>query len=191
METIQKIMVCFLRNKTPMTIREISKNIHADYRITHTAVQRLLTKKILLAQTVGSSSLCRLNPAYYGVEIYLAENKRKEEILKNSTIKQLYKELLAKIDTSLFILLLFGSYALGAQTKNSDIDLMFITNDQTFEEKVSTILSLLPLKTHALVFTEEEFIRMKDAKKPTVIQEAIEKNIILYGIENFYHLKHA
>ena len=68
---------------------------------------------------------------------------------------------------------------------------MFISNDKDFEKKVSNILSLLPLKTHFLVFTEEEFVRMKDSKKPNVVQEAIKDNVILYGIENYYKLKNA
>jgi hypothetical protein len=66
---------------------------------------------------------------------------------------------------------------------------MFISNDKDFEDKISNVLSLLPLKTHALVFTEEEFIRMKDSKKSNVIQESIKNNIILYSIENYYKLK--
>ena len=68
---------------------------------------------------------------------------------------------------------------------------MFIANDDDFEEKIQNITSLLPIKTHVLVFTEEEFIRMKDSKKSNVIKEAIENTIILYGIENYYRLKNA
>lgn len=180
-----------LKNKTPKTIREIAKQIKADYRITHTASQRLIHHQILTAQTVGKSTLCQLNDSYYGIEIYTAENERKEQIIKNSNLKQLYREILAKIKSGLFVLLLFGSYAKGKQTKSSDIDLMFISNETGFEEKVSNILSLLPLKTHALVFTEEEFIRMKDAKSPNVIQEAIQNNVILYGVEGYYKIKNA
>ena len=41
------------------------------------------------------------------------------------------------------------------------------------------------------MFTEEEFIRMKDSKKPNVVKEAMENNIILYGTENYYKLKNA
>jgi predicted nucleotidyltransferase len=98
---------------------------------------------------------------------------------------------MAKTGTSFFVMLLFGSYAKGRQTKTSDIDLMFITNEKDFERKITDIISLLPLKTHILVFTEEEFIRMKDAKKPNVIKEAIDNSIILYGIEEYHRMKNA
>ncbi|MFA4887093.1 MAG: nucleotidyltransferase domain-containing protein [Candidatus Nanoarchaeia archaeon] len=191
MKTELKIIKHFIENKKPKTIRELAQQIKADYKITHTAIQRLIEKKALNVQTVGNSSLCRLDETYYNIEIYEAENERKEHILKNSNIKQLYKEVTSKINTNFFVFLLFGSYAKNKQTKTSDIDLLLISNEKDFENRISNILSLLPLKTQVLVFTEEEFIRMKDAKKPNVIHEVIENNIILYGIETYYRMKHA
>lgn len=190
MKTENKIIRLFIEEKQPKTIREIAKNIKSDYRITYIAVQRLLNKKVLLSNTVGKSTLCELNSFYYGIDIYEAENERKSNLLKNKNIKQLYKEIMKKLKSSQFIFLIFGSYT-KKPSKSSDIDMMFISNEKNLEEDISNILSLLPLKTHALVFTEEEFIRMKDSKKSNVVKEAIENNIILYGIENYYRLKNA
>ena len=191
MKTENKIIKLFIEQKQSKTIREISKKIKSDYKITHTAIQRLLNKNILISKTIGKSTLCKLNKSYYGVEIYKAENERTKSLLKNKNIKQLYKEVKEKIKSGFFIFLIFGSYAKGNQTKSSDIDIIFISNEKNFEEKIYNILSLLPLKTHNLVFTEEEFIQMKDSKKLNVIKETIENNIILYGIENYYKLKNA
>lgn len=191
MKTENKIIRAFIEENKQMTIREIAKRIKADYRITHTAVQRLIQKKILIIITVGKSSLCSLNTKYYGVEIYQAEEERKNQLLKNKNINQLYKEIMAKIQTSFFIFLVFGSYAKNLRKKNSDIDLLFISNEKNFEDRIDNILSLLPLKTHALVFTEREFKRMLDAKESNVVKEAVHNYILLYGIENFYNLKNA
>ena len=191
MKTELKIVKDFIKNKNAKTIREIAQQIKADYKITHLATQKLIEKRILQVQTVGKSSLCRLDEKYYGIEIYKAEDERREDIFKNKNINQLYKEIMSKVKTSSFVLLLFGSYAKGKQTKHSDIDLLLISNESNFERKISDILSLLPLKTHALVFTEEEFMRMKDSKKSNVIRETIENNIILYGIEAYYRMKNA
>lgn len=191
MKTEKKAIQLFIKEKKPKTIREISKGIKSDYRITYTATQRLLNKNILLSKNVGKSVLCNLNPSYYGIEIYEAEDERRENLLKNKNIRQLYKEIMAKIENTLFVFLIFGSYAKNKQTKSSDIDIMFISNEKNFEEDISDIISLLPLKVHLLVFTEKEFIRMKDSKELNVVKEAIENNIILYGIENYYRLKNA
>src|SRR3989344_5791316 len=123
METELKIIKYFIENKKPTTIREIAQYIRADYKITHIATQRLIEKNILKVQTVGKSSLCQLEEKYYGIEIYEAENERKENIIKNKNINQLYKEIMSKVKISLFILILFGSYVKNEQTKASDIDL--------------------------------------------------------------------
>ena len=191
MKTELKIIKYFIEYKKPTTIREIAQQIKADYKITHIATQRLIEKNILKVQTVGKSSLCQLEEKYYGIEIYEAENERKENILKNKNINQLYKEIMSKVKISSFILILFGSYVKNEQTKASDIDLLFISNESNFESKIDEIISLIPLKIQVLVFTEEEFIRMKDAKKSNVIKEAIENNIVLYGIEAYYNIKNA
>jgi len=66
MKTENKIISLFIEEKTPKTIREISKKIKSDYRITHTATQRLLEKNILISKRIGKSSLCELNKLYYG-----------------------------------------------------------------------------------------------------------------------------
>lgn len=191
MKTENKVIRAFIEYKKQMTIREIAKQIKADYRITHTAVQRLIHKGILLTRVVGKSSLCSLNTKYYGVEIYQAEEERRRELLKNRDINQLYRDVMAKINNSFFVFLLFGSYVRGRQTKGSDIDLMFVTNEKKFEEEVHNVLSLLPLKTHVLLFTEKEFKRMLDAKKSNVVKEAVKNCIIIYGIESFYRMKNA
>ena len=191
MKTENKIVKLFIEEEKPKTIREISKKIKADYRITYTAAQRLLVKKIMLSTTIGKSTLCELNQDYFGIEIYKAESEINKDFLKNKNIRQLYKEVMGKIKNSFFIFLIFGSYAKKEQIKSSDLDIIFISNEVDFEKQIQNILSLIPIKTHTLVFTEEEFIRMKDSKKSNVVKEAIKNNIILYGIENYYMLKNA
>jgi predicted nucleotidyltransferase len=191
MKTENKIIKLFIEEKSPKTIRETALKIKSDYKITHVAVQRLLGKKALLSRTIGKSVLCELNPVFYGIEIYKAEDERKEELLCNKNIKQLYKEIMSKIKTSFFVFLVFGSYAKKKQTRSSDLDLMLISSEKGFEERVMDIISLIPVKTHALVFTEEEFARMKDSKEANVVKEAIKNNVILYGIESYYRMKNA
>ena len=129
MKTELKIIRNFIENKNAKTIREIAKGIKADYKIPHIAVQRLISKKIITRKIIGKSSLCSLNEKYFGTKIYEAEDERREEIFKNKNINQLYKEIMSKVKTSSFVLLLFGSYAKGNARKNSDIDVAVISPD--------------------------------------------------------------
>lgn len=190
MKTEIKIIKALIESKE-MTIRQISKKINADYKITHIAIQRLIEKKIITVKTIGNSSLCRLNNSHYSIEIYEAEDERRKVILKNNNINQLLKEIMNKIGTSLFILLIFGSYVKKEQTKKSDIDLMFISKDSGFEDKVHGIISLIPFKVHPLIFSEKEFKMMLYSRESNVVKEAMDNYIILYGAENFYRLKNA
>ena len=162
MKTETKIIKSLIEDKE-MTIRELSKKIKADYKISHVAVNNLIKKKVINTKNIGNSILCILNKDYFGIELYKAEDERRTEILKNKDINQLLKHVLYKVKTTFFVLLIFGSYAKRKNTKNSDIDLIFIFKDG-FEDKINEILSLIPLKTHSLIFTEEEFVRMKDSK---------------------------
>ncbi len=191
MKTEHKILTQLLTTKEPLTIREIAKRIQADYHITHEATQRLLHRNILLGQTIGKSTACRLDPSYYGSEIYLAEEERKKEVLKNKDLAQLYRHLLSHMLTSFFVLLVFGSHAKKTATVRSDIDLLLITNQERAEEKMEEILATIPLNTHPIVITEAEFVRLKNAKPGNVIHEVMHNYIILYGTEAFYHLKNA
>ncbi len=189
MKTEIKILKALLQDKEPKTIREIARTVRADYRITHTATQNLLQKQSMTSRTVGKSTLCQLNDRHYGPELHQAETERKEHLLRNKDLKVLYQDIMAKAGTSMFILLIFGSHAKNKATRQSDVDIMTISNEKDFEETIDSVLRLLPLKTHNLTFTEEEFKRMKDSKEPNVVKEAMQNNIILYGIENYYKLK--
>ena len=192
MKTEIKVIKALIEHeKKEMTIREIAIKIKSDYKITHTAVQRLIKKGILRVKIVGKSSLCMLNPSAYSLEIYQAEDERKQELLKNKEIYYMFKEIMQKIETSFLIILVFGSYAKKKQTKYSDIDLLFISQEQNFENKVTKILALFPVKTHHIVLSEEDFKRMLNNKEKNVVKETLNNYIILCGIESFYRLKNA
>lgn len=73
--------------------------------------------------------------------------------------------------TVFFVLLLFGSYAKGKQTKSSDINLLFISNEGNFENKISDIPCLL-----------EEYENAKDDASEIASIKS-DEIIELYGLE--------
>jgi hypothetical protein len=173
MKTKTKIVRSFLENHEAKTIKDISKTIKADYRITHTATQRLLIDKILLSKKVGSSTLCNLNPEYCGSEIFIAEEERKDALFQDRNLKQLHKDLMKKLENLLFVILFIP-------TKTPNINLLFISNEPLFKKKVDDTLSLIPLQTHTTVLTTEEF-------KKT--QHLHQNAVVLHNVESYYLLK--
>jgi predicted nucleotidyltransferase len=186
MQTETKILKKMIESKKELTIRALSKEIKADYKIVHTACLRLFNKRLVNMKTIGNSKQLSLTNKFSG-EIFEAELERREEILRDKDLKNILNEIHKNMQTVNFILLLFGSYAKKKANNKSDIDLMFISFKE-IENEVEKIFSLLPFKIHYLVFTEEQFKKMKDNKELNVVKEAIKSNVVLYGIEQYYEI---
>ncbi len=172
-----------------LSIAHLSRLTHKEYKTTHTIIKRLEENKLVTLQQFGKSYKVILNHTAHPY-LFEAEYIRREEILNDKNMRVMLDYFKKGLKTSLYVLLLFGSYATKTQTKHSDIDLFFIAPDadKEFEKKVVSIAHLIPLSLHVNVFTENEFISMKKSKEFTVGSEVIKKNIILYGIEAYYEL---
>lgn len=187
METENKIIKYLIENKKEMTIRELANDVKSDYKIVHTAVNRLFKKEVLSGKNIGKSVVVSLNNKL-SKEILQVEFERRDDILKNKNLRVMLDSIKNNLKTVNFVLLLFGSYAKKTQGAKSDIDLMFIVNDLKIEKDIEQAVSLLPLKIHTLVFSEKQFIDMKNSHELNVIKEAIKNNVILHGIEQYYEL---
>lgn len=187
METENKIIKYLIENKKEMTIRELANAVKSDYKIVHTAVNRLFKKGILSGKNIGKSVVVNLNNKL-SKEILQVEFERREDILRNKNFRIMLDSIKNDLKTVNFVLLLFGSYAKKSFDSKSDIDLIFVIPDLKIEREIEQAISLLPLKIHSLVFSEKQFIHMKNSHELNVIKEAIKNNILLYGIEQYYEL---
>ena len=187
MKTENKIIKHLIERKEEFTIRELAREIKTDYKIVHTAVKRLAGKRLVEEKKVGKSIQISFANRF-SKEVLLAEYERREEILKNKNLKVMIDSLVENLNSVNLIILLFGSYARRKAGKNSDIDLMFIVPDLKIEKKIDEAVSMMPLKIHSFVFSEEQFRNMIYLKKLNVVKEALKNNIILHGIEQYYSL---
>lgn len=165
-----------------LTINQISKDLNINYRIAHTKIKELEKEGLIIAEKAGKSLLCSLS-GNFDEKIFCAEYQRMQKIIKNNDLKTIRKRFMEAKQN--FILLLFGSYAKGAQTKNSDIDLLAISEN---EKELAGIAELIPKKIHLSVVSYKSFLQMNNSKELTVVSEALKNNIILIGIENYYRL---
>jgi predicted transcriptional regulator len=171
-------------------ILKISKGVKRDYKTVHSIIKRLEKESLVKLESFGQSSRVTLTLQVHPL-IFEAEYERRIELLKNKNLIVMLNDLKKGIQTKCFVLLLFGSYPKKKQTKNSDIDLLFIVpngKEDVFEKDVHRTVSLLPLPIHYLVFSEKQFQEMRDAKDSNVGKEAFNNNIILYGIETYYEM---
>lgn len=177
------ILKYLIENQTnDFSIRQLSKVRNINYKSAYNAIKKLVDEGVVDLNKKGNISLCSFNKSF-GESVFLVEQSRKNHLLKDKNLKVLYSSLSAM--SSQFILLLFGSYVKGTKSKNSDIDLLLISdNPKQIEDEVD----LLPLNIHLTSITYIDFITMLKSKELSVVSEAIRKNIILFGIEDYYRL---
>lgn len=186
MDSDIKILKLLLDNNGErFTIKKISETLKINYRIAYERVLLLETEGLIRITKAGNSKICEFTYRFNS-KVYEAEYQRREDILKNKDLRTMLDYFERNLKSALYILLLFGSYAKQKQTKHSDIDLLFIVSKQDMENDINKIASLIPLKIHINVFTEQEFKAMKNSREATVGSEAIKNNIILKGIEAYY-----
>lgn len=108
----------------------------------------------------------------------------KSKIFKEKIIYQIAEKIIKKYRPKKIIL--FGSYAYGKPTENSDVDLLIIkeTNKRPIDRWVEVkkilrdISALLPISP--FVYTQKE-IKERQAIKDFFIKEIFEKGKVLYG----------
>jgi len=183
------IIKFLIENKNEeLNILKISKFLKMDYKNVYSIIKRLEKGSLVKIETFGQSSRVKLNAIVHPL-VFEAEFERRKEVLRNKNLAVMLSSFKRAIKSKLYVLLLFGSYAKRTQTKNSDIDLMFICPDgleDAFEKDVNRVAHSMPLPLHPLVFSESQFIEMANAKEPNVGQEALKNNVILYGIGQYY-----
>ena len=185
MDIKQKILRFLIENKdTSPSINKISKSLRMDYKLIYINIGNLEKDKSIKVEDLGSIKRCRFDDDF-NKDVFIVENERKKQFLENKKCYAIYERLTGI--KGQFILLLFGSYVKGTETKNSDIDLLLVSNKDNvkiIEEK----LEILPLKIHLTSINYNSFSEMIKNREQTVVSEAIKKNIILFGVEDNYRL---
>jgi len=185
----------YIYENQPTHLRKISAELGIHPYVVKKYVDALTSKQILVQQKAGKTILLTINRLLDGVEqiIYLIESyKQKTE---NKTLKNIIKNLQQQFSKNHQIrsCIVFGSYARGAATKESDVDVLFImTNRETETElikKLSQLSILLNLKFSPIIMTEKEFRTTLETKEPatvTLLQPS--QRIIVFGIEYFVRI---
>jgi predicted nucleotidyltransferase len=182
---ITEILKLLISNKEEtFSIRKISKIRKINYKSAYLSLKSLEEKGLVTLKRIGNTISCTFNDRFNDL-VFKAEYQRREEMLKNKNFLILYNQL-KKINKQ-FILLLFGSQVKKTVNKHSDIDLLLISSEEV-AKIIHTETKLLPLDFHLTTISYEEFASMLKNKEFTVVSEAIKKNIILYGIEDYYRI---
>jgi predicted nucleotidyltransferase len=181
-EKLNILQLLIEHQEEDFSIRQISLRRKINYKSAYQAVQKLNKEGVIDLVKLGNTIICRFN-RNFNDSVFMVEYYRRQELFKDQDFRVMYGRF--KAVNNQFILLLFGSHAKKTQTKHSDIDFLLITNHP---EEIKHQVSLLPLAIHLTHIKYADFQAMLRSKEFTVVSEAIKKNIILVGIEDYYRM---
>ncbi|NOZ80741.1 MAG: nucleotidyltransferase domain-containing protein [DPANN group archaeon] len=178
----QQILKVIIENKEKeFTIRGLSKKLKKDYKNTYDAVQNLIGS--LNINKKGNATYITYAPKLTN-QIYEAEQARRDAVIKK--IKILYRDI-QTASNPFFAAILFGSFAKGNETKNSDIDICIIHDNEDEIKPTLSRLRILPrIQLHP--FHYSEFVQLLKNKDFNVGHEIVKDGIILRNIELFYEV---
>ncbi len=191
-KTTARVLQVFAGHITEsFTLREAARMLNMHVSLAHRAIQPLRAENIVQQDKHKNLSL---NYTTHHETLAFAEYLRKDELLnkrKYADIKAFADEVAAKIKEDTFVLLVFGS-AVDSK-KPRDIDILLIVdnvNKVEFHEKfLHNIASNynLPFEERVISF-ESVYEMLAKRDEINVMNEILNKHVLLYGAELFYRL---
>ena len=173
------------------TINKIAKSVKEYYSFVHRTINKLAIDGVVMKTKAGKAYLCSLNLENEKtlMLIQLSEIERRKEFYeKNKGLKLILEDFVKSVEQfkNIISIALFGSYAKGTATGESDIDILLISKEKIEIEKITReIYAKYGKEISPVIITQSDFEKQKNK---AIIKEIIKNHYILYGIENFVNL---
>ncbi|HIH25677.1 helix-turn-helix domain-containing protein [Candidatus Woesearchaeota archaeon] len=173
------------------TLREVARILNMNVSLAHRAIQPLVEYSLVQMDKHKNLSLIYKN---YHETLAFVESLRRDELLSKGKYKDLKlftQDIINKIKEDNFVLLLFGSIV--ESDKPRDIDILLIvdnSNKVEFHEKFLHNLTSnydLPFEERVVSF-ESVYEMFAKRDELNIMNEILNKHIVLYGGELFYRL---
>ena len=163
------------RIRESFTVRQIAEAIGKDYKITYTMTMRLAQQHYIIAEKKRPVTYCRLSLKGNSTLLAYIEGVRASRFFeKHKDIEILVNDLTSRISSPFFTLILFGSHVKGTASTRSDLDVLLIIPERSFEKEVEaavgSVQHVSPLGIHETVLTYSEFLGLLK-----------QKNLMLHG----------
>ena len=190
-----RVLSVFLKNEfkeyTYKEIKELSKE--KSNSIIQNAIKSFLKEDLIIERKLGTSKLYLVNhnnnKIYSYFEIYIKENLNKEV---RYTLNLLEESLNLNAKSFFYSIVIFGSYAIGEQTKKSDLDIAVFIEDSEKKKIIENVLHSLNtksiLKVDGYAITQEEFLEMLKVEDENLGKQIARKHLIIFNPQIFYSL---
>lgn len=173
------------------TLREVARRLDMHVSLAHRAIQPLLKEKIV---EQDKHKNLMLNYQRHHDVLAFVEYLRRDKLLANVKYRDLAlftEDVVKKIKEESFVLILFGSTVEGEKPRDIDVLLIVDSLDKVeFHEKFLYNIASnyeLPFEERVIGF-ESVYEMLVKRDEMNVMNEILNKHIILYGAELFYRL---
>jgi len=182
---IMKVFVSKIDKK--FSIKQVVEILNKQYPVIHRSIKPLISEGYLLKD---DQDLISLNYRKNHSELTYAESSRKQDFLrKNKDIQIFHSDCLKTLKNDFFVSILFGS---SVEKKGRDIDLLFIFPEAEVEKNEKIIKNVSENSTLNLdinvISVESAYEMLSKREQANVLNELLNKHIILFGGGNFYRI---
>ena len=182
-----KILSSFFPEGIEITLKKIQERTKLSYEPVHRIIRQLVDKKLLLEKKFGKTLVYSLDSTKEKIKIafILYANEKKEKFEED--YGKVYRALLKVNEEDIDFLAVFGSYAKGNPTKNSDVDVLCVSsNKNKVEGKLKGLRYETNLEFTPVVMSKTEFAKIKKENEQ-FWEDLVEYGIIFKGYELFYY----
>ena len=168
--------------KNVFYLREISKLLKLPLKTVQNTVQDLESERIMKSRIEGKNKYFALNLSNIKTKLYLilAEIYKTFKLLETyPLLNPFLKELTPFVDTPVLV---FGSFADFTTTKESDLDLLVISDSQK-----NMPYHTLPFKVHEIKMNQKTFLESIE-RGETLISEIFRNHVILNSHDYFVNV---
>lgn len=184
-QTTLKILSNYLDDyKKSLHLREISREIKVDVKATQLQLKKLEKINVLCSAVKGRNKDYTLNLNNITTQYYLMMAETFVSIIylkKNFLIKKIIREIGNKIHDPI---ILFGSFAKSTYTKDSDVDLLIISDKKIKTSITLEASNLVGREINLKSTNRDRFMNGLRSNDP-LIKEVVSNHIILKGIDEF------
>jgi len=182
---IMKVFISKIDKK--FSIKQVSEILNKKYPLVHRSIKPLIEKNYLLKD---EQDLISLNYRDNHSDLAFLESIRKSGFLeKEKVLKLFFQDCLKSIPTDFFISIVFGS---SVEKNGRDVDLLFIFSKEDLEKNEKIIRNISKNFTLNLdinvIPVESAYEMLSKREEPNVLNELLNKHLILFGGETFYKI---
>lgn len=184
-QTTLKILALYRNDyRQSYYLREVAREVDIDMKAVQHQLKRLEDMNIVTSDRRGKIKEYRLNLANSTTRYFMAMAETFYTITylaANFLVKKLVSRVEANVEGSL---VLFGSLAKGQGTRESDIDILAISERQVDPSAIKEAENLLGRKINAKLASAEQFLKGLREGDP-LIREVVSNHVILKGVDGF------